>query len=125
MQKETRLSKALADGAELLVQSMVECQSSVRICIEHVWTERDRIVDGRSTNILQAQQFLGLSGELAAQLAKLKDQTSRQHIAVERIETIRTPEPDDDGFIEPPGPMTEGGGVADPDKQLVVEGTTA
>lgn len=86
MDDEARLAKALADGAELLVRQIEQCERSARQCIEVAWTNRDVTTEGRSACMGQAYQFIRLASELGTALAKLKDQRHHQHIAVERLD---------------------------------------
>lgn len=86
MDDETRLAKALADGAELLVRHIDHCDQCARICIDVAWTKEDTTHQGRSVCLDQAYQYIRLAGEVGTALSKLKDQMHRQHIAVERLD---------------------------------------
>jgi hypothetical protein len=86
MDDEARLSKALADGAELIVRHIEHCHRLTQECTEVAWTNRDVITAGRSALMDQSYQFIRLASELGTSLSKLKDQMHRQHIAVERLD---------------------------------------
>jgi hypothetical protein len=89
MNHEVRLSKALADGAEMLVKAIEQCNASAQECMDIAWTKVDVITAGRSTQMAQTHDFIRLAGEIGTALSKLKGQVHHQHIAVERIDPAR------------------------------------
>lgn len=86
MDQDTRVASAVADGAEILVRQLEQCQRIVSANIDVAWTEKDVDSKGRGLFMDQALQFMRLAGEIGTALAKLKPNALRQHIAIERIE---------------------------------------